>query len=51
MSILTPDERNLNIAGAITTRGLFWVALPDAPGLADTIEGGWCGPWGFVGRG
>ena len=50
MCILTLDERNLNIAGAITGRGLFCVALPDEAGPADTIAGGWCAPWGFDGR-
>ena len=48
---MTPDEGNLNIAGAITGRGLFCVVLPDGPGPADTIEGGWCAPSGFAGRG
>jgi len=51
LCILTPDKRNLNIPGAITGRGLFCVALPDRPGQADTIEGGWCAPWGFARRG
>jgi len=50
LCILTRDGRNLNIAGAITGRGLFCIALPDGPGPADTIEGGWCGPWGFPGE-
>jgi len=49
LCILTPNERNLNIAGAMTGRGLFCVALPDRPGPAQTIEGGWCAPWRFAG--
>jgi len=51
LCILTPDERNLNIAGAITGRVLFCVVLPNRPGPADTKEGGWCAPWEFAGRG
>jgi len=51
LCILTPHKSNLNIAGAITRRGLFCVVLPDRPGPADTIEEGWCAPWGFAGRG
>jgi len=47
--VLTPDECNLNIAGAITGRGLFCVALPGGPGPADTIEGAWVPPWGIAG--
>jgi len=48
---LTPEECNLNIAGAINRRGLFCVARPDKSGPADNIEGGWCPPGGFAGRG
>jgi len=51
LCILTPDKWNLNIPRAITGRGLFCVALPDGPGPADTIEGGWCAPLGLARRG
>jgi len=51
LCILTPNKRNLDITEAITGRGLFCIALSDGPGPADTIEGGWCSPGGFAGRG
>ena len=45
MGIFTPDECNLTITGGTTGRGIVCAALPEGPGFADAVDGGWINPW------
>ena len=47
--IFTPDERNITITGESTGRGIVCAALPEGPGFAEAVEGGWINLWVFAG--